>query len=156
MVFRFIKGIVKFVLYIAFVAVLVIYTPRILSNVLDTEYPMATITSSSMWPQLKQDDLILVKGVSGADVEVGQIIIFRNSKGFTIHRLVRREDDPDAPDRAGGKLITKGDANSVEDQPILEEDVIGRVVYIQDNPFRIPKAGLIARNLGPKINQNNN
>src|SRR3989344_9168923 len=112
MVFRFIKGIVKFVLYIAFVAVLVIYTPRILSNVLDTEYPMATITSSSMWPQLKQDDLILVKGVSGKEVEIGQIIIFRNAKGFTIHRLVRREGD--------GALVTKGDAHNIEDQPIAE------------------------------------
>ncbi len=156
MIIRFIKGIIKLVLYIAFVVILVIYTPRILSNVLDTEYPMATITSSSMWPILKQDDLILVKGVGGKDVEIGQIIIFQNPKGFTIHRLIRREDDPDAADGAGGMLVTKGDANSVEDQPIKEEDVIGRVVYIQDKPFRIPKAGLIARNLGPKINQINN
>ena len=139
---RFIKRLFKLVLYIVFVAVAVYYTPRVLSKVLNTPYPLATITSGSMWPVLKENDLILVKGASGAEVEVGQIIIYQNAKGFTIHRLIKKEN---------GKLVTRGDANNIEDQPIEENAVIGRVIYIGDKPVRIPYAGLVARNLGPKL-----
>jgi signal peptidase I len=138
------KKVIKFVLYIVFLIAAVYYTPKILSRTLHTEYPLASITSGSMWPALKQNDLILVKGITGAEAEIGQIIIFKNPKGFTIHRLIRKEK---------GKLITKGDANNVEDQAIEEEDVIGRVVYIKSKPFRIPKLGFIAQTLGSKLQQ---
>ena len=145
LMFRLLRKLIKLVLYLAFVAAAVYYTPRILANVLNTEYPLATITSGSMWPVLKENDLILVKGMEGSDAEIGQIIIFRNAKSFTIHRLIKKTDD--------GKLVTMGDANDVEDAPITEADVIGRVVYLRDKPFRIPKAGSFARILGPKIQQ---
>ncbi len=135
-------NLVKIILYLAFVALAVYYTPKVLSKVLHTQYPLATITSGSMWPVLKTNDLILMKGISGSQAEVGQIIIYKNSKGFTIHRLIRRQ---------GEKLITKGDANNVEDTPITEADVVGRAVYIGKSPFRIPYLGAVAKNLGPQI-----
>lgn len=140
---KLIINIVKVVLYIAFVVAAIYYTPKILSKVLHTQYPLATITSGSMWPVLKVNDLILMKGISGNQAEIGQIIIYQNTNGFTIHRLIRRENK---------KLITQGDANDVEDTPITESQVIGRIVYIFGNhPFRIPYLGFIARNLGPTI-----
>ena len=147
--FKLFRKLIKLVLYLAFVAAAVYYTPRILAKVLNTEYPLATITSGSMWPVLKENDLILVKGMEGSEAEIGQIIIFRNQKGFTIHRLIRRESSADGV--ASVRLVTMGDANDVEDSPITEGDVIGRVVYLRDKPFRIPKAGGFARILGPKI-----
>ena len=147
--FRLLRKLIKLVLYLAFVAAAVYYTPRILANVLNTEYPLATITSGSMWPVLKENDLILVKGMEGSDAEIGQIIIFRNAKGFTIHRLIKRETAADGK----VKLVTRGDANDVDDAPITEGDVIGRVVYLRGKPFRIPKAGGVARILGPKIQE---
>ena len=133
---------IKIVLYLAFVALAVYFTPKVLSRILHTQYPLATITSGSMWPTLKTNDLILMKGISGSQAEVGQIIIYQNVKGFTIHRLIRKQN---------GKLITKGDANNVEDAPITEADVVVRAVYIGKNPFRIPYLGAVARNLGPQI-----
>lgn len=140
---KLIINIAKIVLYIAFVIAAVYYTPKILSRVLHTQYPLATITSGSMWPVLKVNDLILMKGISGSQAQVGQIIIYQNTAGFTIHRLIRKQD---------GKLITQGDANDVEDAPITESQVIGRMVYIfGSHPFRIPYLGIIARNLGPTI-----
>jgi len=139
-----VKKIVKVLAYLVFVAVMVVITPKILSKILDTPYPLATITSGSMWPVLKTNDLILMKGVEPADVQIGQIIIFRHEGGFTIHRLIRKEK---------GKFVTKGDANGVEDNPIDPKDVIGRAVYIGKNPFRIPGIGIIAKNFGPKINK---
>lgn len=143
MIIKFIKGLIKFALYLTFVAAAVYFTPKILSIVLNTPYPLATITSGSMWPVLEENDLVLMRGVKGSEVEVGEIIIFENQKGFTIHRFIRREKS--------GKLVTKGDANNVEDQPIEESAVIGRVIYLRDKPFRLPKLGFIARNIGPKI-----
>ncbi len=133
---------VKILLYLAFVAGAVYYTPRLLAKALHTQYPLATITSGSMWPVLKTNDLVLMKGSNGKDVSVGQIIIYQNPNGFTIHRLIRKD---------GSKLITKGDANNVEDAPIKESDVIGRAVYVGNSPFRIPWLGAIARSFGPQI-----
>lgn len=135
-------GAIKVVLYIAFVAGAVYYTPKLLAKTLHTQYPLATITSGSMWPVLKVNDLILVKGITGKEAQIGQIIIYQNPKGFTIHRLIRRQNQ---------MLITQGDANNVEDAPVKESDVIGRTVYIGKSPFRIPYLGFIARSLGPKI-----
>jgi len=137
-------GFVKAVLYVAFVLAAVYYTPKILSKELHTQYPLATITSGSMWPVLKTNDLILMKGISGSQAQIGQIIIYQNTKGFTIHRLIKKEN---------GKLITQGDANDMEDPPISESQVIGRVVYIGNSPFRIPYLGIVARNLGPTIQE---
>ena len=134
--------VLKIIAYLAFVAVAVYYTPKLLSKWLNTEYPLATITSGSMWPALKENDLILMKGIRGEEAQIGQIIIFKNQWGFTIHRLIRKENNV---------LVTKGDANSVEDAPIAPGDVIGRIVYVGKRPFRIPFLGLIAKNFGPQL-----
>lgn len=147
---RILIGFLKIIVYLAFVVGAVYYTPRILAKTLNTPYPLATITSSSMWPALKVNDLILMKGAKGSEVEIGQIIIYKNQNGFTIHRLIRK-DKPSTALGTGVKLVTKGDANNIEDQPIEEKDVIGRAVYFRGKPFRIPKLGFIARSLGPKI-----
>ncbi|MDP3735002.1 MAG: signal peptidase I [bacterium] len=142
MVRRLLIRLIKVAAYVAFVVAAIYFTPKILAKVLDTPYPLATITSGSMWPVLKVNDLILMKGIAGSEASVGEIIVYRNPRGFTIHRLVEREE---------GKLITRGDANDTDDQPILESDVIGRIVSIGTWPVRIPHFGIIARKLGPKI-----
>ncbi len=139
---RIFVGIIKVVAYLAFVAAAVYYTPKILSKQLGTPYPLATITSGSMWPLLKTNDLILMKGISGSQAQVGQIIVYKNAGGFTIHRLIRREN---------GKLITKGDANDIEDKPVAESEVVGRAVYFKNKPLRIPFLGMVAKNIGPGV-----
>ena len=140
---RIFKGFVRVVLYLLFVGLAIYFTPKILSKTLNTPYPLATITSGSMWPVLKVNDLVLMKGINGNNVEIGQIIVFQNAEqGFTIHRLIRKEN---------GMLVTKGDANEAEDPPIKPEDVIGRAVYIGKNPVRVPYLGIIARTFGPSI-----
>jgi signal peptidase I len=135
-------GFLKLVLYVAFVATAVYFAPKILSKALNTPYPLAVITSGSMWPVLKTNDLVFMKGIEGSEAQIGQIIIYKNQNGFTIHRLIRKEN---------GKLITQGDTNQVEDKPIEESDVIGRVLYIKNNPLRIPYIGALARSVGPKL-----
>ena len=140
---KFLIGIVKLVVYLVFVVALIYGTPKILAKALHTRYPLATITSGSMWPVLKVDDLILIKGIRGQEAEIGQIIVYQNAaQGFTIHRLIRKEN---------GMLVTKGDANNAEDLPISEKDVIGRSLSIGSRPVRIPYLGIVAKMFGPRL-----
>ena len=129
------KNLIGWVLYIAILIGLVYGIPRGLVYVLKTEHPMASITSGSMWPELKKGDLILIKGInSKEEINIGDIIVYTNVKGFTIHRVIEMNED---------SLVTKGDANNVKDSPIKYEEVIGKTLTINNKPFRIPFLGKI-------------
>lgn len=122
--------------YFVIIGGIVFGLPRILIWALDTPYPMAAITSGSMWPALKQGDLVLVKGVdSPEDLEVGEIIVFKNrtNNTLTIHRIVK----------IGDKITTKGDANFNEDVPVNFSDVVGETLNFRGKPIRIPKLGAV-------------
>jgi signal peptidase I len=123
-------------IYLAIVAATVWGLPRLLSRVLDTPYPMAAITSGSMWPALKEGDLVFIEGVQKDELMIGDVIVFRNPENdtFTIHRIKElREDD----------LITKGDANFDPDTPISYDDVIGRNVKVFGRSAHIPLIGAV-------------
>lgn len=135
------KSFLKIVLYIGFLIALSVYAPKIMAKVLDTPYPLAAVTSGSMWPKLQTGDLILMRGFKGESAKVGDIVIYTNPRGYTIHRVVRIEE---------GKLVTKGDANNVADPPIDPTSIVGRPVYIGEKPVRIPKLGLLAELLKNK------
>lgn len=130
------RTILNFLVYLAIIAGIVIGLPRLLARTLKTTYPMASITSSSMWPALKEGDLVFVQGVPSERIKHGDIIVYRNGTGggFTIHRVVRIKGDT---------LITKGDANFNEDAPIAFKDVVGRTLTIFDKPVHIPYLGSI-------------
>lgn len=122
-------------LYVAFVSGAVYYTPKFLSHTLDTPYPMAAVTSSSMWPTLRKGDLVVLKGVDKLDdVHVGDIIAFRHESGFAIHRVV---------DIEGTQITTQGDANDIKDPPIGIDAVVGRVARVMGHIVRVPYLGNI-------------
>ena len=123
------------IIYIAIVGGVVIGFPRVLSWYLDTPYPMAAITSGSMWPALKEGSLVFIKSVDKSEIKVGDIVVYKNDKGFTIHRVAElREND----------LTTKGDANFQKDAPAKYEDIIGKTLTVWGKPFAIPYLGLIS------------
>lgn len=139
---KIIKDTIGWILYIAFLIGLVYGVPKGLAYYLETDYPMASITSGSMWPVLKKGDLIFIKGIDSRDeVRKGDIIVYQNPKGFTIHRIIELREDT---------LVTKGDANNVSDSPISYNDIIGKTVDWNDKPFRIPFLGSV----GLLINRN--
>ena len=133
-----IKSIIEIFLYIAFVAVLVMVTPKALVYALGTEYPIASITSGSMWPELKKGDLVFIEYADKNSLAVGDIIVYKNLStsseqvGFTIHRIIELNDDT---------LKTRGDANNISDLPIKYDKVVGRTVNWKEKPFRIPQLG---------------
>jgi len=134
---KLIKDIAGWVIYLAFLAGLVYGIPKGLAYVLKTPYPMAAITSGSMWPALKRGDLVLIKGVSAKnEIKVGDIIVYRNQIGFTIHRVIEMREDT---------VITKGDANNVADSPVRYEEIVGKALSFGNGKVvKIPSLGSIS------------
>jgi signal peptidase I len=134
-----IKSLLEIVLYFVIVIGLALGTPRILVYVMGTEYPIASITSGSMWPTLKKGDIVLIRNVDRADLKVGDIIVYNNSEqidkddvGFTIHRIIELQEN---------ELKTKGDANNIADVPIGYDQIVGRTLNYGNSPIRIPQIG---------------
>ena len=73
-------------------------------------------------------DLVFIVKEDYSDLEVDDVVTYRQGKSFTTHRIIGKDDD--------GNFITKGDANNTSDkQPLTEDVYIGKVVG------RIPKVG---------------
>lgn len=133
---KIVKSILGWILYIAILAGLIYGLPKGLVYVLKTDYPMASITSASMWPTLKKGDLVLIKGIEDKNnIELNDIVVYRNEKGFTIHRVVKLNENT---------LITKGDANNVNDSPVEYNQIIGKILNFRNKPLRIPFLGMVS------------
>ena len=130
------KIILELAIYGAIIIGIVWGVPRLLSKKLGTEYPIAAITSGSMWPVLKTGDIVLIKTVPKEELKIGDIVVWQNEKGFTIHRIA---------ELASTTLTTKGDANFTKDESVLYSDIIGRTVMRSAaKPLRIPYFGYIS------------
>ena len=121
-------------IYGAIVIGLLYGLPRFLAWYLHTPYPIAAITSGSMWPVFNEGDLVFIEGVAKENLSAGDIVVWRNPQGFTIHRVVRLQETT---------LVTKGDANFTEDPPVKYEDVIGRTHKIFGKNAKLPYLGLV-------------
>ncbi|MFH1956671.1 MAG: signal peptidase I [Patescibacteria group bacterium] len=133
---KFFKKLIGWIIYIAILAGLVLGIPRALSHYLNTQYPMASITSGSMWPVLKKGDLVFIKGVNDKkDIQEEDIVIYNNREGFTIHRIVSM---------GATTITTKGDANKTMDSPVKYEEIVGKTVNFKGKPLRIPYLGNIS------------
>lgn len=130
------KFALNLIIYLMIVGGLVFGLPRLLSWGLNTPYPMAAITSGSMWPVLNEGDLVFIQGVPRESLKVGNVIVFRNDggPGFTIHRIV---------ELGANNLTTKGDANFDNDSPVKYENVVGRALTWGKDPVHIPYLGSI-------------
>lgn len=133
--------------YILIMGGIVFGLPKFLAWELNTPYPMAAITSGSMWPALKEGDLVFVQGIiNKSDISIGDIIVYRNKSNntFVIHRVVALGDDA---------LTTQGDANFSKDALVSYEDVVGKTFKIFGWNARIPNLGVITVYANKKINQ---
>lgn len=92
----------------------------------------ALISGHSMDPTLMVGDIAITREVSASDIEVGDIVRYRLGGTSILHRVleIRRE---------GGRtvFITKGDNNNVEDRPVDESQLEGKLVVT------IPKVGWV-------------
>lgn len=107
----------------------------ILNGVMGTSSPLAVVEVdmspwyvSSMYPTLFPGDLLLLSG--GNDIQVGDIIIYRNpySGRNIVHRVIGIKVDQYGSKR----YVTKGDYNAYPDgyNP-REEDVVGKWIGVK-------------------------
>lgn len=142
---RMVKSVLNALAYVVILVGITVGIPKFLAWYLDTPFPMATITSGSMWPVLKEGDLVFIQGVTKKeDVEVGDVIVFRNNeKGtFTIHRIVSMGKDD---------LTTQGDANFTKDAPVKYGDVVGKTFKVYGKNVRIPLVGFVTMYASSKV-----
>lgn len=85
-------------------------------------YTIFQVITGSMADTINVKDIVIVKLTK--DVKENDIITYRNGENFVTHRIIRIEDD---------QIITKGDANNTEDNPITRNDIVGKVVFIISN-----------------------
>lgn len=85
-------------------------------------YTVFRVITGSMADTIKPQDIVIVKITK--DVEVNDIITYKSDNDFITHRLISKNGD---------ELITKGDANTSEDNPININDVVGKIIFIFNN-----------------------
>ncbi len=80
-------------------------------------YSLFEVQTGSMHGTIEAGDWIIIKG--GKDVKVGDIITYKQANDYITHRVI---------EVYGGTYRTKGDANTSADDPIDQNQVIGKVV----------------------------
>lgn len=85
----------------------------------------SVIASGSMTPTLNPGDIAIIISVPPQTIEIGDIIQYYTADMMVIHRVIDTY-------RAGGTrgFITKGDANAEPDDPVNQNQVIGKSVFI--------------------------
>lgn len=96
-------------------------------------YKELTVLSGSMEPTIPVGSLVCVDTkIDAGELENGDVITYRMGNGtFVTHRLLRKDEE-------NRKLITRGDANDVEDGPVDYGQLYGRV------KFHIPYMGFVS------------
>lgn len=106
--------------------------PRLLGAV-----PLAVL-SDSMRPAFAAGDLVVARPVDPEQLRPGDVVTFRprsDDPALVTHRVLSVDRGP------GGVtgLVTRGDANAAADEPLVPEQVVGRVLYT------VPHAGHLAQ-----------
>ncbi|MBR5329417.1 MAG: signal peptidase I, partial [Firmicutes bacterium] len=81
-------------------------------------YGAAVVLSGSMEPTFSQGDLLVVKETD--EFAEGDIVVYQDGIGLVVHRVVGFDN---------GAVITRGDANSVNDEPVALTAVKGKVLF---------------------------
>ncbi|ADI32280.1 signal peptidase I [Staphylothermus hellenicus] len=137
--------IIKYVLLIL-VIILALNTKTILYSVTGSTTPIAVVKGYSMFPILREGDIVFAYRPSPNEIRVGDIIIYKGLNGeLIIHRVIKVIIN-------GNKYyyVTKGDNNPFPDYPefrgpgIPYERVEGVVLEINGSIFKIQYLGYLS------------
>lgn len=81
-------------------------------------YTLLEVVTGSMSGTIEIGDGVIVKLTD--EVAENDIIVYEKNGQLITHRLISKEE---------GQLITKGDANNTQDEPITINMVVGKVVH---------------------------
>lgn len=85
-------------------------------------YTIFRVITGSMADVINPQDIVIVKITN--DVAANDIITYKSGNDFITHRIIEKNQN---------YLITRGDANTSDDKPISESDIVGKVVFIINN-----------------------
>lgn len=92
------------------------------------------VLSGSMEPTLTTGDVVVVRRVAPREVEVGDVVTYRNPEGNLVTHRVRGV----RPRGPRFEIVTKGDANNAAERWMIEGDgELSRAAY------RVPLAGRV-------------
>ncbi len=118
-----------------------IFSRNVLAFLTGSNVPLAVVEGYSMWPTLRQGDLVIAYKPPPEDIHVGDIIIYKDYRGtLIIHRVIEVL-------KRGNKYyyVTKGDNNPYRDpMDVPYELVEGKVVTINNIAFKIPYLGYLS------------
>lgn len=126
------KNILKSIgyLFIGMLVALCVYT-FIMTDILKKDYANVfgytyfVVATGSMSGTIEVNDVVIVK--LGNEAEVGDIITYKTEDdAFITHRVVKE---------IGSQLITQGDVNNTEDEPISKDDMVGTVEMVISPSF---------------------
>lgn len=78
-------------------------------------FGISAVLSGSMEPEYSVDDLVIVK--KSDNYEIGDVVVYQSDNTLIMHRIISID---------GNEIITKGDANNIEDSPIKREYIKGK------------------------------
>ena len=102
------------------------------NNLLGNKMPMpfgygaAVVLSGSMEPTFSKDDFIIVKKKDSFDI--GDVVVYQSNDSLVVHRVVSMDGD---------MVVTKGDANNIEDASFDKSAIKGVVIGC------IPSLGIV-------------
>ncbi len=79
----------------------------------------------SMFPTVRPGDVLIVERVSLQQVKVGDVVVMSRSSGLLSHRVISIGRDAES-----ALLITRGDTSVVDDLPVRESHLLGRIGYV--------------------------
>ena len=85
----------------------------------------------SMYPSIREGELVTVEPVVASDVTLGDIVLYRSERGVIAHRVVGTS--PTQSSVLSPQYFLKGDASLSCDQPIEAHQILGRVIRVQRN-----------------------
>ena len=94
------------------------------------DYSIFEVQTGSMSGEIESGDWVVVKVTK--DIELDDIITFKQGDEFTTHRVIEKYNDT---------YVTKGDVNNSKDEPITDDDIVGKVVKV------LPHFGILRKTL---------
>jgi signal peptidase I len=82
----------------------------------------------SMYPSIKPGSVIFIEPIKQDTEPVpGEIIAWKRDEGFVVHRFMRIAEKDNTR-----FIITRGDSSTGEDEPVLPDQIAGRVVRVEN------------------------
>ena len=130
--------------------------PELITELLKDGYNVNfSAPGHSMYPTIMANENILVAPIDPAAVRMGDIILYRTNGSLIAHRvtLINKMNHNGINTYPDWSFILKGDASATYDEPVKDEQVLGKVISIERNgcvidPYSIThKLGCLARRL---------